>query len=148
MEHKRRLAPTIVWILVSLVLAACNSSQVVPTQILPTPTPVPTATPIPTIQPGESERTLMVDDRERSYLLYIPPGLDSQQSVPVIFAFHGFTQSPTMPSSDFKTRIGKQIALAVRGGVGLRRKFQIHNRIIPKDDFVWLGRNVNPLEEI
>jgi polyhydroxybutyrate depolymerase len=30
-----------------------------------------------------------VGDLERDYLLHIPPGLDSQQPVPVVFAFHG-----------------------------------------------------------
>ena len=59
---------------------------------VPTTTAVPTATtvptPGPTIQPGDSERTLMVDSLERTYLLHIPPGLDSRQPVPVVFAFH------------------------------------------------------------
>ena len=55
----------------------------------PTATPEATDTLAPTIQPGNSTRTLTVGDLERDYLLHIPPGLDSQQPVPVVFAFHG-----------------------------------------------------------
>jgi len=94
MEYKRLLVRTIVLILVPLVLGACRTSEVAPTQIPPTAPPVPTATSAPTIKPGDSERIMMINERERSYLLYIPPGLNSQQSVPVIFAFHGLGQSP------------------------------------------------------
>ena len=47
---------------------------------------IPTATAVP----SSSERKVTIDDLERSYLLYIPPGLDSQQPVPVVFAFHGY----------------------------------------------------------
>lgn len=47
---------------------------------------IPTATAVP----SSSERKVTINDLERSYLLYIPPGLDSQQPVPVVFAFHGY----------------------------------------------------------
>jgi polyhydroxybutyrate depolymerase len=51
--------------------------------------PIPNPTAAPTIQPGDSERKLTVNDLERSYLLHIPSGLNSQQPLPVVFAFHG-----------------------------------------------------------
>ena len=34
---------------------------------------------------------LTVKDQSRSYLLYVPPSLDSSQPVPVVFGFHGYT---------------------------------------------------------
>src|ERR1043165_41363 len=40
------------------------------------------------LQPGDSERKVMVNDQGRTYILHIPPGLDSVHSVPVVFAFH------------------------------------------------------------
>lgn len=89
MEYKR-FARMITMILVSLVLSACNLSQVPPTA-----THTPTATLAPTLLQGETEYTLMVDDLERSYLLYVPTGLSSQQSVPVVFAFHNWDTSPS-----------------------------------------------------
>jgi polyhydroxybutyrate depolymerase len=63
------------------------------------PGAVPPATPAATIQPSDSERKLSVDGLERSYLLHIPPGLDKGQSVPVVFAFHGYTQSAALMTS-------------------------------------------------
>ena len=59
----------------------------------PTPTPLLTATPAPTIQPGVSTRTLTVGSLKRTYILHIPPGLDSLNPVPVVFVFHGYTMS-------------------------------------------------------
>ena len=49
---------------------------------------------LPTLQPGDSEHTVMVNDLERSYLLHIPPDINSQQAVPLVFAFHGWTLRP------------------------------------------------------
>jgi len=57
----------------------------------PTQTLTLTPSPAPTIQPGDSKRTLTVDNLERAYLLHIPPGLDSLQPVPVVFVFHGLS---------------------------------------------------------
>ena len=51
--------------------------------------------PTPTLQPGDSERNVMVNDLERSYLLHIPPGLDSVHPIPVVFAFHGADAEPS-----------------------------------------------------
>jgi polyhydroxybutyrate depolymerase len=70
-------------ILILLITASCDQTI-----------PIPTATAAPTIQPGDSERKLTVNGLERSYLLHIPPGLDSQQPLPVVFAFHGGSQTP------------------------------------------------------
>lgn len=77
-----------IWLFVLLclliILTSCS-----PTLATSTATSIPpTATPAPTPQPGDSERKLTVNGVERSYLLHIPPGLDSVQSVPVVFAFH------------------------------------------------------------
>ena len=81
-------------------LTACGQATTTPTATalptatpLPTITPLPTATPLPTIQPGESTRTLQVGDLERTYILHIPPGLDSQYPVPLVFVFHGFSEN-------------------------------------------------------
>ena len=61
--------------------ASCNQTAAIPTTtIAPTATLAPTATAAPTIQPGDSERKLMVNDLERSYLHHIRPGLNSPQS--------------------------------------------------------------------
>lgn len=80
-------------VLIAGLLAGCASTAptLAPT-VAPTATAVPTAThvptPGPTIQPGDIERTLMVDGLERSYILHIPPGLDSLRPIPVVLAFH------------------------------------------------------------
>jgi polyhydroxybutyrate depolymerase len=55
-----------------------------------------TATPAATIQPGDSQRQLMVNEVKRFYLLHVPPGLNSQQPVPVVFVFHGFPSAPNV----------------------------------------------------
>jgi poly(3-hydroxybutyrate) depolymerase len=69
---------------------SCNQNHDLPAEnLMPTVTPASTATPAPTLQPGDFERQLIVDGRERSYLLHVPPGLKGQQPVPVVFAFHG-----------------------------------------------------------
>src|SRR5688572_22605084 len=76
-------------------IASCIPADVVPTStVVPSATVAPTVTPAPTLQSGESERTLIIDGVERSYLLYIPPGIDSLQAAPVVFAFHGAGQEP------------------------------------------------------
>lgn len=81
--------------------SACNIGNPVPTPMpSETPTPPATSTPIPTvtptsapIQPMDAERTLLVNGLQRSYLIYIPPGLSDQQAVPLVFIFHGFGES-------------------------------------------------------
>jgi polyhydroxybutyrate depolymerase len=46
---------------------------------------------MPTLAPGGYQRTLTVKGQSRSYLLYVPPGLDSSQPIPVVLGFHGYT---------------------------------------------------------
>jgi polyhydroxybutyrate depolymerase len=43
---------------------------------------------------GDLERKLTIHDVERSYLLHIPPGLDSTRSAPLLLAFHGAGDDP------------------------------------------------------
>ena len=71
----------------TIALSACTVEQ-------GGPSPTPTPTPIPTFQPVASERAVIVNDLERSYLLHTPPDLNNQQPVPVIFAFHGYSITP------------------------------------------------------
>ncbi|MGA2490269.1 MAG: PHB depolymerase family esterase [Anaerolineales bacterium] len=53
----------------------------------------PSVTPAATLQPGDSPRTLTVGGLERTYILHIPPGLDSLRPMPVVFVFHGYTEN-------------------------------------------------------
>jgi polyhydroxybutyrate depolymerase len=39
--------------------------------------------------PGDHERNLTVDDRERSYIIHVPPGYDADAPTPVVLVFHG-----------------------------------------------------------
>jgi polyhydroxybutyrate depolymerase len=72
-----------------------------------TPTAVPTATiAAATLQPGDSERTLTVNGVERTYLLHIPPGLDSHRPVPVVFALHGYDNEIHFEVSDLQHMTG------------------------------------------
>jgi polyhydroxybutyrate depolymerase len=43
---------------------------------------------------GWAARTLVSGGRERCYVLYVPPGYDSGQPMPVVFSFHGFLSNP------------------------------------------------------
>lgn len=81
----------------------------------PTATPEPPATSVPTIEPGDVERQVTVNDRERSYLLHIPPGLNSQEPVPVVFAFHQFNGTPSgmRAMTDFNDIADEAIFLVV-----------------------------------
>jgi polyhydroxybutyrate depolymerase len=79
--NKNHLSQILVF---TLALSACMTG-------LAGPTPTPSSTPIPPFQPVATERTVMVNDLERSYLLHIPPDLNGKEPVPVVFAFHGYT---------------------------------------------------------
>ena len=85
------------WILalsLLFVLAACGQAAATPTATAaPSATPLTPTTPAPTMQPGESTRTLTVGGVERTYILHIPPGLDSSRPAPVVFVFHGFEEN-------------------------------------------------------
>jgi polyhydroxybutyrate depolymerase len=43
---------------------------------------------------GWSARTVVSDDRERCYHLYVPRGYDPSQPVPVVVSMHGFLSNP------------------------------------------------------
>lgn len=73
-------------------LMACSVAPAPPTATLVIPTITPTAPPIP-IQPVDAQRTLQVGDLQRTYFLHIPAGLNNQQPVPLVFVFHGFSES-------------------------------------------------------
>jgi polyhydroxybutyrate depolymerase len=79
--------PTIFGFALVLISVACNQQAAKPTAIPPT------ATPAATLTPGDSTRSLTVGDLERTYLLHIPPGLDRQTPLPVVFVFHGLSQT-------------------------------------------------------
>ena len=85
--NSQRRAIAIFFLLTSFLISSCGSGQLSSPTLTETPTLVPTAA--PTIQPGDSERKLTVNGVERSYLLHIPPGLDSLHPAPVVFVFHG-----------------------------------------------------------
>lgn len=110
-----------------LFLAGCTAiSQPTPTSIptatvAPTATIAPTATPMP-VQPGDSARKLTVDGVARSYLLHIPPGLNNQRPVPVVFVFSGFRQpAVTLPFTTGFNPIADQAGFLViyPDGIGL-----------------------------
>lgn len=67
----------------------------------PAPTPAPTDNPLPTVTPAstvaalDEQRTLAVGEMERTYSIHIPAGLTSQQSTPLVFAFHGYQENGT-----------------------------------------------------
>jgi polyhydroxybutyrate depolymerase len=80
-------------------LASCKQTVPPPTatpkpRATPTPTTTVTATATPLLPPGDSERTVDVDGGERSYLLHVPPDIDDQAPVPVMFFFHGWEDTP------------------------------------------------------
>ena len=47
----------------------------------------------PTVIPLDEQRTLMVGDLERTYYIHIPEGLNTEQSVPLVFVLHGFQEN-------------------------------------------------------
>jgi len=73
-------------------------------RLFATPTPTPTATFTPTatatstatpvFRPGNFERKVEVDGRERSYLMHVPKGVDALTPIPVVFVFHGWSGQP------------------------------------------------------
>ena len=46
------------------------------------------------LTPGDTTRTLTVGERDRSYLVHVPPGYDAKQPTPVVVAFHGGGSNP------------------------------------------------------
>lgn len=48
------------------------------------------------VTPGELvEREIDIDDRDRSYLIYVPTGYDPNVETPLVVSLHGFSSSPT-----------------------------------------------------
>jgi polyhydroxybutyrate depolymerase len=82
---KNRQVFLVVVLAIAIVLSTASCNQIAS---------LPDVTAAPTIQPGDTVHTVTVNDLERSYLLRIPPGLNSQQPVPVVFAFHGIYLRP------------------------------------------------------
>ncbi len=72
--------------------AAAGCSSIAPTPTA-TPTPAPTALPPVPVEPLDVVRSLTVQGLKRTYFLHIPPGLNDQQSVSLVFVFHGFQES-------------------------------------------------------
>jgi polyhydroxybutyrate depolymerase len=104
---------TAVALLVGMV--ACGQTPVPPTA---TPTAIPSPTAIvvaATLQPTNEQRTLTVDGVERTYLLHVPPGLDSSQPTPVFFALHGFDTEKFFEITDLQNVAGFE-AIADQGG--------------------------------
>ena len=88
-------------------ITACGQVSATSTATaVPTPTPLPTATPAPTLQPGDFQRTLMVNGLERTYLLHIPAGLDSSRPLPLVFALHGYDNEIHFEISDLVNMTG------------------------------------------
>ena len=107
---KRKFSISIFFIAIILMISGCDVSQQEITLSTPLPsqpetperttapsqtaTSEPTSAPLPTEEESDFVVDLMVDGLERSYLLHIPPGLDDQQPLPVVFAFHGYNVNP------------------------------------------------------
>jgi polyhydroxybutyrate depolymerase len=95
MKNLRVPLLTISIFILYIIIAACNQIAATPVPTAaPTATIPPTATAPPTIEPGYFTRKLMANNVERSYLLHIPPGLNSNQPVPILFTFHGAQSVP------------------------------------------------------
>src|SRR5437660_6746977 len=43
--------------------------------------------------PGESSQTIRSGGRDRSYVLYVPPGYTGMRRAPVVFTWHGYASS-------------------------------------------------------
>jgi polyhydroxybutyrate depolymerase len=70
----------IVWMVMEAVQATNRTTTASPTQ----PTP-----PATTLSSGQHTRTLTVDGRERSYIVYVPSAYDGSAAYPVVLVFHG-----------------------------------------------------------
>ena len=91
MKKLRIQLPAILAVALLLNSTSCSQTDAkLATTIAPIASIAPKASPAQPIQPGDSERTLKVGDLDRSYLLHIPPNLDSSRPAPVVFAFHGY----------------------------------------------------------
>lgn len=78
-----------------VIVSACG-----PAALQPTPTPA------ATLKPGDSQHTISVNGVERSYLLHIPPGMDSSRPNPLVFALHGFDNEHFFEVTDLQNMTG------------------------------------------
>jgi polyhydroxybutyrate depolymerase len=78
-----------------LATAGCHAVQTANTPALTnTPSPMPTNTALTaTFQPQDGERTLKVNNLERTYLIHIPSGLIQTEQIPLMFVFHGLSEN-------------------------------------------------------
>jgi polyhydroxybutyrate depolymerase len=96
MKTPKIILLTLTAVLLLAGLAACGPAPVpTATPTIP-PTAVPSAT--PTVPPApvaamDAQRALKVGEMDRAYFLHIPAGLNNQQLVPLVFVFHGFSES-------------------------------------------------------
>jgi polyhydroxybutyrate depolymerase len=97
----RSFVLALITITIILSISACGQ-----TVAKHTPTAAPTPTPAATIPAGESQQTLTINGLERTYLLHIPPGIDSGQPVPVVFALHGYDNEIYFEISDLVNMTG------------------------------------------
>jgi polyhydroxybutyrate depolymerase len=88
----------IIVIALSVNITSCGTA-------VPTSTP-PTDTPAPTLQPGDSNRTVKIDEQDRTYLLHIPPGVERDHPLPVVFLFHGYDSEIAYAMSGFQQSSG------------------------------------------
>ena len=75
---------------VVLCSAACADAPEPISEIVPSSVRDHVAEVEPWSRPDTHERTIQVGERERSYLLSVPPGAKQRGSLPMIFAFHGY----------------------------------------------------------
>ncbi len=83
--NRKSPIPISVALFAGLLVGGCAK----PATPVPTATPAPTSTPAPTIPPGDSKRTVAVDDLQRSYFLHVPPGLAADKPLPLVMVFAG-----------------------------------------------------------
>jgi polyhydroxybutyrate depolymerase len=83
--NRKILSLILISVLMGLFVGGCVKAATP----VPTAAPTNTPSPAPTIQPGDSKRTLSVDDLERSYFLHVPPGLAADKPLPLVMAFAG-----------------------------------------------------------
>jgi len=81
-------------LLVFVILLSCSSCYYFGQRTAVTIEPTATLTPAATSQPTNIRYKFSVDDLDRTYWLHVPSDLDLNQSVPVVFVFHGLGARP------------------------------------------------------
>jgi len=86
-----------------VITSSCNPAAATATAVPePIATTFPTPTPAPTIEPGDLTHELEINGSKRMYYLHVPPGLDVDHPVPVVFFFHGlYSVSITRSTTEF-----------------------------------------------